>query len=110
MRMQVGAAGPSGSFTASYARRQAQPTAAHEAVTDDARMPPNKDTSPTRAKDGPDMTAPSVPAKPDHGESSASTIVEAPLKRRDPLDAHAFPDGGGSGGAERFRRSRVKSR
>lgn len=53
-------------------------------------------------------TTRSVPAKPDHGESSASTIIEAPLKRRGPLDPHDFPDGGGSGGAERFRRSRVK--
>lgn len=53
-------------------------------------------------------TTKSVPPKPDHGESSASTLIEAPLKRRSPLDPHDFPDGGGSGGAERFRRSRVK--
>ena len=53
-------------------------------------------------------TTQSAPAKPDHGESSASTIIEAPLKRRSPLDPHDFPDGGGSGGAEAFRRSRVK--
>ena len=50
-------------------------------------------------------TTQSVPAKPDHGEGSASTIIEAPLKRRDPLDPHDFPDGGGSGGAEAFRRA-----
>ena len=55
-------------------------------------------------------TTRSAPAKPDHGENSASTIVEAPLKRRNPLDAHNFPDGGGSGGAEAFRRTRAKSR
>ena len=49
----------------------------------------------------------SVPAMPDHGENSASTIVEVPLsKQRDPLQAHDFPDGGGSGGAEAFRRGR----
>jgi hypothetical protein len=49
----------------------------------------------------------SVPATPDHGENSASTIVEAPLpKQRDPLQGHDFPDGGGSGGAEAFRRRR----
>ena len=54
-------------------------------------------------------TTKSVPAKPDHGESSASTIIEAPLKRRSPLDPHDFPDGGGSGGAERFRRNRAKT-
>ena len=58
-------------------------------------------------KRGADETR-SVPAKPDHGESSASTIIEAPLKRRSPLDPHDFPDGGGSGGAEAFRRNRVK--
>ena len=61
-------------------------------------MPSDQDTSPGRAKRGPDATR-SVPARPDHGESSASTIVEAPLKRRNPLDPHDFPDGGGSGGA-----------
>ena len=53
-------------------------------------------------------TTRSVPAKPDHGESSASTLIEAPLKRRNPLDPHSFPDGGGSGGAEAFRRTRTK--
>ena len=54
----------------------------------------------------------SVPAKPDHGENSASTIVEAPQqpgkKDKGPLDPHDFADGGGSGGAEAFRRSGVK--
>jgi len=52
----------------------------------------------------------SVPAKPDHGENSASTIVEAPQgkKGKGPLDPHDFPDGGGSGGAEAFRRDRAK--
>jgi len=69
-------------------------------------MPFFRDTSPTRARRGPDATR-SAPAKPDHGENSASTIVEAPQRRRHPLDAHDFPDGGGSGGAEAFRRSRV---
>lgn len=65
------------------------------------------DSSFERLKRDADTTS-SVPAKPDHGESSASTIIEAPLKRRNPLDPHDFPDGGGSGGAERFRRSRAK--
>lgn len=65
------------------------------------------DSSFERLKRDADTTT-SVPARPDHGESSASTIIEAPLKRRGPLDPHDFPDGGGSGGAERFRRSRVK--
>lgn len=69
---------------------------------------PNPDTSPTRAQEGGGL-APSAPAKPDHGENSASTIIEAPVKPRRPrLEAHDFPDGGGSGGAEAFRRARVK--
>jgi hypothetical protein len=52
-------------------------------------------------------TTRSAPATPDHGENSASTIVEQPLRgRRHRLDAHDFPDGGGSGGAEAFRRDR----
>ncbi len=68
-------------------------------------MPSDPDTSPSRAARGPASTR-SVPARPDQGENSASTIVEAPLKHRDPLDAHSFADGGGSGGAEAFRRGR----
>ena len=65
-------------------------------------------TSPSRAKVGDGPTR-SVPAKPDHGENSASAIIEAPLpKRRNPLVAHDFPDGGGSGGAEAFSRKRLK--
>ncbi|TFZ00774.1 hypothetical protein EZ313_20220 [Ramlibacter henchirensis] len=71
---------------------------------------PEMPTRPSH-RDGPPQadTTSSVPAKPDHGENSASTIIEAPLKgRRNRLDPHDFPDGGGSGGAERFRRSLVK--
>jgi len=65
-------------------------------------------TSPTRAQDGEEQTR-SVPAAPDHGESSASTLVESPQPRkRNPLDNHSFPDGGGSGGAEAFSRKRLK--
>jgi hypothetical protein len=61
----------------------------------------------SRAKKGEAPTA-SVPAQPDHGENSSSTITEAPQKKgRDPLDPHDFPDGGGSGGAERFSRKRL---
>jgi hypothetical protein len=67
-------------------------------------------TSPTRAKRG-DAPTSSVPARSDIGENSASEIIEAPQrKKRDPLDPHDFPDGGGSGGAERFSRARVKGR
>jgi hypothetical protein len=69
----------------------------------------SRDTRSSRARLGEQPTA-SVPAKPDHGENSASTIVEAPqaVKKKGPLDPHDFPDGGGSGGAEAFRRSRSK--
>jgi hypothetical protein len=72
-------------------------------------MHSRKDTSPSRAKLGDFQTA-SPPATPDHGESSASVITEAPLKRRGRLDAHDFPDGGGSGGAEAFSRKRLDKR
>lgn len=67
---------------------------------------PRQDTSPTRAKhdEGP---ARSPAAKPDHGENSASTLVEAPQNARRRLDAHDFADGGGSGGAEAFSRKRL---
>lgn len=65
-----------------------------------------QDTSPSRAKlgEGPQH---SPPAQPDHGEDSASTLVEAPQRVRRKLDAHDFPDGGGSGGAEAFSRKRL---
>ena len=63
----------------------------------------------SRAKRGERPTS-SVPARPDHGDNSASTIVEAPqgARTKDPLDPHDFPDGGGSGGAEAFRRDRTR--
>lgn len=63
----------------------------------------------SRAKLGERPTR-SVPAKPDHGENSASTIVEAPQNARGkgPLDPHDFPDGGGSGGAEAFSRRKLR--
>ena len=71
----------------------------------------SRDTRTSKAHLGERPTS-SVPAKPDHGENSASTIVEAPQvpgkKRKGPLDPHDFPDGGGSGGAESFRRTRAK--
>jgi hypothetical protein len=70
-------------------------------------------TSPTNAKGGDGPTR-SPPATPDHGENSASTLIEAPqgtaARRRDPLQAHDFPDGGGSGGAEAFSRKRLARR
>ena len=70
----------------------------------------SRDTHGSRAHLGERPTS-SVPAKPDHGENSASTIVEAPQgagRKKGPLDPHDFPDGGGSGGAEAFRRDRTK--
>jgi hypothetical protein len=67
----------------------------------------SSDTSPSKAKLG-DTPTTSVPAKPDHGENSASTIIEAPLPpKKGRLDAHDFADGGGSGGAEAFSRERL---
>lgn len=68
------------------------------------------DTRSSRAKLGERPTS-SVPARPDHGENSASTIVEVPVvgrRRKGPLDPHDFPDGGGSGGAEAFSRRRLE--
>jgi hypothetical protein len=69
------------------------------------------DTSPTRAKRG-DAPTSSIPARSDIGENSASELIEAPRTKanRDPLDPHDFPDGGGSGGAERFSRAHTKTR
>lgn len=69
-------------------------------------MKARTDTHLSRAKLGERPTT-SVPARPDHGENSSSTLVEAPLPpKRGRLDAHDFPDGGGSGGAEAFSRQR----
>lgn len=72
----------------------------------------SRDTRSSRAKLGERPTS-SVPARPAHGENSASTIVEAPVagrgrKGKGPLDPHDFPDGGGSGGAEAFSRRRLE--
>lgn len=73
-------------------------------------MQDRKSTSLSRAKTG-DAPTRSVPAQPDHGENSASTVIEAPLPRRPhPLEAHDFADGGGSGGAEAFSRRRLNKK
>ncbi len=67
-----------------------------------------KDTSPTRAKLG-SRGCDTPPARPDAGENSASTLIEAPQgPDRNRLDPHDFPDGGGSGGAEAYRRGQRK--
>jgi len=68
----------------------------------------SSDTRLSRAKRGERPTS-SVPAQPNHGENTASTLVEAPLKHKRRLDAHDFPDGGGSGGAEAFSRRRLRA-
>jgi hypothetical protein len=95
----------------SYASALAGPTRAALANAEDDAMPsdpmPTRPSHPRAAKSRADTTS-SVPAKPDHGENSASTLIEAPQMRRRRLDPHDFPDGGGSGGAEAYRRSRVK--
>jgi hypothetical protein len=73
-------------------------------------VPSRKDNSLSKAHLGEDPTS-SPAAAPDHGENSASTVIEAPQKPgRNKLDAHAFPDGGGSGGAEAFSRKKAKKR
>lgn len=72
-------------------------------------MERRNDTKPEKP-DGGDAPTSSVPARSDIGESTASEIIEAPQKKgRSPLDSHDFPDGGGSGGAERFSRTRIKT-
>ena len=68
----------------------------------------SRDTNTSRARLGERPTS-SAPARPDAGENSSSTLVEAPLKpRKGRLDAHDFPDGGGSGGAEAFSRRHLE--
>jgi hypothetical protein len=68
------------------------------------------DTKPKQPNGG-DAPTSSVPARSDIGENSASELIESPQRKgRAPLDPHDFPDGGGSGGAERFSRTRTKSR
>lgn len=70
----------------------------------------------------PDETAPDSPTSPDFGDqpvsstadetlaadNSASTLIESPVQPGQEgaaaLKRHEFPDGGGSGGAEAFRR------
>ena len=70
-------------------------------------MTSRSSTSSSRAKLGERPTS-SVPARPDQGENSSSTIIEAPQKpRKGPLDPHDFADGGGSGGAEAYSRQKA---
>jgi hypothetical protein len=72
-------------------------------------MERRNDTKPDKP-DGGDAPTSSIPARSDIGENTASELIEAPGKKgRGPLDPHDFPDGGGSGGAERFSRARTKT-
>ena len=72
-------------------------------------MPSTKETGAGRPQPGEDLRS-SPNAAPDHGENSASTVIESPQKpgQRDKLDPHDFPDGGGSGGAAKFSRKTLR--
>ncbi|MEO8391030.1 hypothetical protein [Polaromonas sp.] len=66
-------------------------------------------TSLTRAKTGEGAAVPRPPhSEPDDQAdgNDASTLIENPMKPGEAagLKKHDFPDGGGSGGAEAFRR------
>lgn len=67
-------------------------------------------TSLTRAKTGETLTSPH-PHPPDHeagDDDSASTLIEVPLPPGHKPVPHDFPDGGGSGGAEAYRRKKTE--
>jgi hypothetical protein len=75
-------------------------------------------TSPTRAKTGEGATVPHPHLTEPDDEADgndASTLIENPVKPAKPgegskLKQHSFPDGGGSGGAEAFRRGPRKGK
>ncbi|EJL78489.1 hypothetical protein PMI15_04338 [Polaromonas sp. CF318] len=71
---------------------------------------PKNTTSPTRAKTGEGAPVPHPPhSEPDDAAdgNDASTLIARPMKPGEggKLQQHSFPDGGGSGGAEAFRRA-----
>jgi hypothetical protein len=67
-------------------------------------MPASQNPGPGLSREKGDTTT-SPPAAAERGDNSASTVVEAPQgSARSPLDAHDFPSGGGSGGAQAFSR------
>lgn len=73
----------------------------------------SKPTSPTQAKTGDDTHinphASPPPLASDEEANDASTLIEAPVvkpSRAGKLKKHDFSDGGGSGGAEAFRRGK----
>ena len=75
-------------------------------------MPDNP--SPTHAKTGDSLTGVTTPGAPTpdlDSSNTASTLIESPVppeklgaKGAKGLKHHEFPEGGGSGGAEAFRR------
>lgn len=79
---------------------------------------PKPSTSPTRAKTGEGVSPPHPhQTEPDDEAdgNDASTLIENPVKPARPgeearLKQHSFPDGGGSGGAEAFRRGPRKGK
>lgn len=65
-------------------------------------------SSPTNAKTGDSLEPPVAstpkPAMDDDPDNSASTLIEVPKHPGDTSKKHDFPEGGGSGGAEAYRR------
>ncbi|MES2412206.1 MAG: hypothetical protein V4614_00290 [Pseudomonadota bacterium] len=72
---------------------------------------PGHNTSPTQAKTGDALAGTAAahtprPAIDDDPDNSASTLIEAPVRPGDSSKKHDFPEGGGSGGAEAYRRGK----
>ena len=71
-----------------------------------------RNTSPTQAKTGDALPpTPAAPTPSLDSSNTASTLIESPVPPEERgaqgekgLKRHDFPDGGGSGGAEAFRR------
>lgn len=77
---------------------------------------PGSDTRLSSAVTGDGQTS-SMPPVADESDNGASLLIESPVVQpaqpqregRAPAKRHDFPDGGGSGGAEAFRREKVKT-
>lgn len=69
-----------------------------------------KSASPTQANTGDTLESTTAstprPAMDDDPDNSASTLIEAPVLPGDGSKKHDFPEGGGSGGAEAYRRGK----
>lgn len=65
-------------------------------------------SSPTNAKTGDSLESTTAttprPAIDDDPDNSASGLIESPVQPGDASKKHDFPEGGGSGGAEAYRR------